>query len=423
MKRRNTVRSNIYLLLKKYFQYFNQLAFGEYASRAFGFLTTMYLARTLGSENFGYYSFVTIFSQYFSNAANFGLDQYTISKLSVEKDSDNENLLREVVGSRFYLSILSACVFMVIGMFYAKDAIQRLFFAFQGLVIIGTSVSPQFYFIVKGKFKEWSFSTTGISLVVLTCVFFLIKQPWQYPYAALLTACIYFLSFSVAWKIVKPLKKQFFQISVRNTLLPLLKKSAPLFISSLMVQVYYSADIVFLGFMHPGIQLGYYTGAYKIILIIATIPPLVYAVFVRDIAKAKDDTFRNSSVRLYITILLVLGIFFSLLLYGADEFIITVVLGKAFLDAKFVLHLLTINLFFIFVNVALANLLIAWDEHKRYMFIVMCGAAVNIGCNIFLIPLYGIYGAAISTILSEVAVFVASLYFHIRFFGLFRRKV
>ena len=45
----------------------------------------------------------------------------------------------------------------------------------------------------------------------------------------------------------------------------LVRHSFPLGVSALMIQIYHSADIVFLGFTNPGIQLGFYTGAYRII--------------------------------------------------------------------------------------------------------------------------------------------------------------
>jgi len=46
------------------FSNFAALAFGEFASKAFGFITMVYLARVLGAENFGFIGFVSTISAY-----------------------------------------------------------------------------------------------------------------------------------------------------------------------------------------------------------------------------------------------------------------------------------------------------------------------------------------------------------------------
>ena len=63
--------------------------------------------------------------------------------------------------------------------------------------------------------------------------------------------------------------------------------------------------------------------------------------------------------------------------------------------------------------------MIAWNQHKKYLLVVASGAGANILANIILIPLYGIYGAAIATVIAETAVFVMAIYFNKKIFGLF----
>ena len=54
MRRADLEKNNINLSLKTVLINFSHLAFGEFSSKAFGFLTTVYLARVLGVEIFGF---------------------------------------------------------------------------------------------------------------------------------------------------------------------------------------------------------------------------------------------------------------------------------------------------------------------------------------------------------------------------------
>ena len=58
------------------------------------------------------------------------------------------------------------------------------------------------------------------------------------------------------------------------------------------------------------------------------------------------------------------------------------------------------------VNGLVANAVLASNQEKRYLASVSIGAGTNFVLNLIMIPLWGMKGAAIATILSECAVFI-----------------
>jgi O-antigen/teichoic acid export membrane protein len=420
-KRRNTERNNILPEYKNIILNFSHLAFGEFSSKAFGFLTSVYLARVLGADNFGLLGFVSALSAYVVLFSNFGIEQYASQFLSVHPSVGNKRFIGVVLGTRLILSLILSVPYILFGLLYTQSVDERSVFIFQIMFIVGFSLNLQFLFIAsKRTFPQGAVRLTT-ALFIFLFSFLFIKDRSDFLYVTLVSGGTTFLVFLSTVLYIRNKENISISLPGRAEITSLLQKAAPLGLSALMVQIYYSADIVFLGFTNPGVELGYYTGAYKIILLYTALPALVYQVFLPFLAPIKKDHFQNRTTRMYIGILAVSGLFLSGLSYISADFIIPTVLGSAYIPAIGVFKILLINVLFVFVNVSLGNLLIAWNEHKKYLLVVASGAGANIIANIILIPMYGIYGAAIATVIAEAAVFAMAVYFNQKLFGLFYR--
>jgi O-antigen/teichoic acid export membrane protein len=398
---------------------FTMLAFGEFSSKAFGFLTTVYLARVLGVEGFGFYGFVSSVSTYVILFSNFGIEQYSAQRLSVSNSSSKDNLIGTVLGTRSMLSVLFIFLFIVFGYFYSNNESEFLFFIFQTTFILAFAFNLQFYFVALKQIKILALLKIGTSLAIFLCSVFFIANSSDLSKVSLINGIITLSFFMIGLKYAIGRKDWNLKLPTIKNIRLLLKTAAPLGISALMIQIYHSADIVFLGFTNPGVELGYYTGAYKIITVLSSIPGIFYLVFLPELSKITSKYFSSQHTKRYIVIVIFCGTLITVFCYLYSVQLITVLLGEEYRPAVDVFHILLINVFLIYANVALAQLLIAWNQHKKYLVIVSAGATVNIIFNIIFIPLYGIIGAAIATVFAELAVLIVTIYYHIRFHGLF----
>jgi O-antigen/teichoic acid export membrane protein len=192
--------------------------------------------------------------------------------------------------------------------------------------------------------------------------------------------------------------------------------STPLAISALMINLYYSLDQVMLGIISTQKELGYYAAAYKIILIAIIPGSLILQSFFPQIAKYNNEiTQRSRIMNIYARIMLVTGTFITFIgLLFAGE-IIRIIFGQTYQSSIPLLRILILNVFFVYINMMFGNPLIAWNKQKQYSYAITAGAIVNVILNFILIPKYFAYGAAVATILSEVAVLFGVSYSHRKF--------
>lgn len=421
MRRADREKNNLLMNYKTIFSYFVTLAFGEITSKAFGFMTMVYLARVLGADNFGFIGFVSAISAYVVLFSNFGVEQYAAQSLAARPLNENKELIGNVLGSRVILSLALIIPFIGFGILYSNTSGEVWLFVFQSIFILAYALNLQFYFIATKNINTLALIKTAVSSSILVCTYLIIKSPSDLSLVTLVSGTITFLVFIWGVRYLFRKERLRYNIFSSTNILPLLKNAAPLGVSALMIQIYYSADIVFLGFTNPGVELGYYTGSYRIILFFTLIPGLIYSIFLPELAKITSNHFRNSYTRIYIGLLISMGCILTVISYIWAEEIIGLVLGETYLPAVSVFRILLFNVFMVFVNVALGNLLIAWNMHNKYLLVVAFGAVTNIVFTFVLIPRYGIYGAAVSTVLAECAVFVAALHYTKIYFGLFKK--
>jgi O-antigen/teichoic acid export membrane protein len=92
-----------------------------------------------------------------------------------------------------------------------------------------------------------------------------------------------------------------------------------------------------------------------------------------------------------------IGIGISLL---APAFI-SILYGAEYQDAVLPLRILSVDIFAVFVSVTFAQPLFLLGKEKKYLSIVAWSAGLNLLFNLFMIPLYGMIGAAITTVFAE----------------------
>ncbi len=93
-----------------------------------------------------------------------------------------------------------------------------------------------------------------------------------------------------------------------------------------------------------------------------------------------------------------------------DE-IISLLYGEQFTASAKVLSILIWVLVFNSTNMVMGNFLVSIDRQSLYLFGMLFGAAMNVGFNFILIPMFGYNGAAIVTLVTNIVIFVANLYF------------
>jgi O-antigen/teichoic acid export membrane protein len=169
-----------------------------------------------------------------------------------------------------------------------------------------------------------------------------------------------------------------------------------------------SIDMLMLGIMSNPQQVGLYSAAYRTMnQVLFTYYLLIQALYPRF---ARQEAGQRSRA-LQPKILLMLfgaGLAIALALSASARFVLTIVFGRQFLPATFLLLLLAWAIPLDFLTSYLSNAYIAWNMEKKVLTCTLIAAGSNVVLNLIWIPSHGATAAAINTLISYV-IFLAGL--------------
>jgi len=192
----------------------------------------------------------------------------------------------------------------------------------------------------------------------------------------------------------------------------ILKSSWPIMLSTFGAMVYMRIDQILVRQMISAQALGFYSVAVRIsemfymigAIIITTAFPVIVGI------RAQGNVVYYKKIAQFYCLLLSIGIFSSLIISFFSEQIVRAAFGMSFLPAAQVLSVHIWSVTFVFLGGATSSVMIVEELQKYNLFRVLVGAGAGILLNLWLIPLYGILGAAVASI-SAMFISVLSTFF------------
>ncbi len=197
----------------------------------------------------------------------------------------------------------------------------------------------------------------------------------------------------------------------RNVATSLLVTGWPLLLNGLLVALFFRVDQFIIKPVMGGLGVEQYNAAYQYLNFVLLITPAVtLALFPRMSRHARDDLPRlareyNFALKLLLALsglILVVTVWFAPLL-------VTIVTGgkEGYLpESAVALQILIFFLPLSFVNGVTQYVLIALDKQRLITRAFALTLVFNLAANLVLIPLMGIYGASLVTVLSEIVLLV-----------------
>lgn len=379
---------------------------GDLFSRLIGFAVTVYLANVLGPKGFGQISFALAFMSYFLLVGDMGTDTFGTRELSRGTERMREDV-ENLISLKLLLAIISLILYVaVIWIVGFPDAFRNL------LLLYGLAIIPMAF---QG---EWIFR--GIQRMEFIGIGRLVKAAAYAVPVFLLVRCreqilripgCYALSISIAAVFLMGLyvkRTGLIHLKLRPRLWrSVLLRSIPIGFSLIMSKVYYNMDSVFLGFMKSDYSVGIYNAAYKVILFILSF----WFIFGNVSFPAITQLHTNSSKMLgrFLSILVRVALTVSLpMAIGGTivaKQIMALIYPDAFGEGVVAFQILIWSVLIIAMSTTYANLLIAIDKAKKYMWAVTLGAIANTGLNLLLIPRFDFVGAGLATVFTETMIF------------------
>lgn len=388
---------------KKYFFNTSWLFFERVVRLIIIFFVGIYIVRYLGPEDFGLLSYAISFVGLFSSIAALGLDNIIVRELVKEPEKKNK-LLGTVFSLRLTGAIVSIILIALVLYIIKEDTFNSVLILIIATLTLFQSFNViDFYFQATVTVKN-SVAAQFISLLISSVIkILLIVYSAPLIYFAIVTSAEFFL-LSVGFNFIYKLKgNSIFNWKYDSSLAKsLLKDSWPLILSGIAIAVYMKIDQVMIKKMLTTAEVGYYAGAVRICEAWYFIPvAIVTSLFPAIInAKNKSENLYNSRLQKLYDLLAFIAIAIAIPVTLFNETIISILLGGDYLPSASVLTIYIWAGLAVSLGVATNQYLIT-ENYTRFSFYrTFAGMILNVILNFILIPIWGIEGSAVATLIS-----------------------
>lgn len=263
-----------------------------------------------------------------------------------------------------------------------------------------------YYFIALKKFVKF-----GFFMFLLPNIFFIISillfhKSHNSPLSITVFYCISFvITFLTEFVLIfKNIKNDFLNTKHLISYKEIFRRSIPMMFSGLIILLLNWTDIIMLGIMTNEKEVGIYNASFKIgflvLLVISTLNVIVVPKISEyyqsgDMKQLKKIINNTTQLILALTTpIVIVLLFFGIYILGY--------LGNEFKGGYMVLVIISLSSFFSSISGNVDQILNMTNNQKSLMKINVMTLFLNIILNFFLIKLYGINGAALSSLISTV---------------------
>lgn len=377
------------------------------------FLVGIIVARYLGPEQYGIMSYVISYIAIFQVVANFGLEGIEIRE-EAKEGADRDVLVGTAFSLKCLLAIITIGITGVTVMITEQESYVRWLIMLYSISMVLNSFSAIRNYFTALIWNEYVVKTeimrtligAGVKIALLLC-----KASLVWFIVALL-----FDSFLIASGYVMAYQKKIASIQKwridKETARYYIYQSFPLFLSAVMTIVYMKVDQLMIGNMLNKTSTGIYAVACTFVEICIFIPTILSQTITPVLVNnyQHDKEVYREKAQIFMNITTWICILIAVLISLSSPLIIRYSYGLQYMAAVPVLQLLIFRL----IGVASAQIsgqLIIIEQTQKYAILRnMAACVVCIVLNLILLPRYGLFGAAISAVVTSL---VAGLIIHL----------
>jgi len=369
-----------------------------------GLFVGVWVARYLGPEQFGVFSYALAFVTLFSAFASLGLDGLVVRDIV-----NDPSMETEIIGSSFMLKLAGALITVVlsVGSIIILRPNDRMMYWLVGIIASGAIFQAfdtiDFYFQARIQSKYSVFARNGAFLIVSLCkIFLILMRAPLIAFAATVLAEVVLGSIGliIGYRIKGHHLKDW--VIAKDRIIYLMKNAWPLFLSGIVIMIYMRIDQVMIGELSTSKEVGIYSAAVRLVEVWYVIPTVIAMSLFPVIIDSKklDIKIYMSRMQSFYDLMIWLSIVVAAGITIFSKVIIELLFGQDFAGAGPVLALQGWISTILFFNIARGRWLLAEGLTKDIMIINVSAVVLNVIANIFLIPEYGAVGASIASLIT-----------------------
>lgn len=368
-------------------------------------ITAPYLARTLGPEGLGIFSYTMSVVSYFTLLAMMGTINYGTRYIaSVKNDTSKVNrIFWEIYCLQVLFSLGAVFLYIIYLFFFCKE--NQLIGFIQCISIINCFLDISWLFFGLENFKFTVYSGFAIRVFTVICILAFVNTTDDLPIYTFIMLFCTTLTQLILWSHAKNILHvvSIKWTDVKRHIYP----NLILFIPLLAMSVYHSMDKTMLGILSTYLQSGYYYNVDKVVNIplgiivgIGTVmlPRMSDLLSSNHFKEAKEEFEFSLEMIVFLSVAMSFGISSI-----AKEFV-PIFFGPGYDDCVLLCIILSPVLIIKGIsNTIRVQYLIPMKKEHIFIESVVIGAIINLILDLTLIPACGALGAIVGTLFAELA--------------------
>ena len=397
---------------KKFFSNIGWLMGGKIVNMLLQFFVSLATARYLGPSNFGTINYVAAFVSFFSSISSLGLAVIIIKEIATDK-CDNNEVIWTSIWMRFGTAVLSTISIIALMFITNRNDSMIVQIAFlESLSILFSSFDTINYYFQARLLSKWSSIAEVLAYVGMSLYrIYLLATNADIVWFAFATSTD--MIFLTVFLMIFYIKIEGFRPNFNWQLgKKLLKQSYHYLIAGLITILYAQVDRIMLGNMLDKASVGYYSATLTISTLWSMIPtaliqsisPILYD------AAEKDRTFYLRRLRQSYAVLFWLNAIYSIFVGIFAHWIILLLYGKDYLAGTAALRIV-VWYYGLSTMSTLNQVYLANDGKNKYInLFCIAGLVTDVVLNFALIPIMGINGAAVATLITHIVIQIVMPY-------------
>jgi O-antigen/teichoic acid export membrane protein len=372
------------------------------------------IARYLGAQGFGDYSFILAFVWVFQLIADCGLSNIMVREISVKK----EGLEYQLGVTKSLIWVQSLVVFVLIALtanLLNLENTVRISIYIMGLATLAM-VHAVGYSSIFRAMEEMEYNAVGFVshkalLLVLTIIVIHFKCGLIEITSANLLCNVYLWMLYyviVRYKYYYP--KMLCDIQAWRYLI---REAIPVGIANVLRGVSLQVGILILTALATTASVGLFSAPYKITQSLSILPQTLtialFPYFSRLAKSSQRELFDAYEKNLKFMYLLSVPLVIVFAILGRT--VMDVIFGDKFADAYVALQILSLSIVFLFQTSQFVYLFSSVGRQRLFTICSIAGLAVNIVVDVLLIPKFDFLGACVGTLVAEMSIFGIGVYF------------
>lgn len=369
-----------------------------------GLLIGIWVARLLGPEQFGVFSYVLAFVAIFGSFAKFGLDGIVVRNIVNEPDKTNTYL-----GSAFWLKTVAALIsiFAIVGILPVLNndiKTNHYILIVAGGIFFQAFEVFEFYFqskVLSRYVASCKLAQLLISSLLKLYLIWLDAELFWFVYVTLLDQLVLAGTLYVAYQ-YKANEVEFSFVFDWEAAKSLLASSWPLIISSLVVVIHIYIERLIIKELLGAAEVGIYSAAIRLSEVWYFVPVIItHSLFTAIIeAKKKSDELYLKRLHQLFTLMTWMAIGIALTISILSNWLVIQLYGKAYQVAGHILSIHIWGLVFVF-HVSIRSSVLLVEEKQIYVtMLALLALAIHIPVTYMLLRYYGLVGAAYASVAS-----------------------